>query len=488
MASDHVDHDIDDDIVYRVNSLLDVLGHRSAPVKDVDDIGVEHFVLMYRHVTGEVIPGSTYINSRRDGVKVVQFIIDSLADDIFGIPMDHVTGVGIVNGNRRMIADLLEIFNSIMLQTNVEEEARNHEESNSLDDLSTPLRDVLLCLQNEVEYLAESAIIQKTQRAAFHKAKDVFTQTTPISKTTAINSPIVWKDVLQTIQRGDLGVKQQPRKRAMQMSKNTSNYLTQSYFPSKKVLTPKYDNPMSKSTGCLTRRTLSGNIRPRTRKSVMSKTTSTTSPEVHNELRGQPELIRGSVSLLKELSREDRQCPQFPTQRRANIESSSNYLRSLPSNKRSQPAQQRTKILSTDNNNNIQLTDVQRSCEAVRPSVSDSRRSKPQYQRPMKKMVKPKPVISSKVRRKSSTGSTSSIYPSSDTFMTSKDLVCYNEKMIELTDQVKSIRERRQEINKQLLQEEKKSLCLLENLILKEIRLTKSIEDRRRRPRGIYVL
>ncbi|XP_060080015.1 uncharacterized protein LOC132559419 [Ylistrum balloti] len=462
MATDRTDHDIDDDIVCRVNDLLDLMGPRSTSIQDVDDISVKHFALLYHHVTGQVVPGSNNILSKRDGAKIGQFIVDSLADDIFGIPMDHVTGVGIVNRNRRMLADLLEIFGSI-IQTKDDEIEIPDDETNSLDKLSTPIREVLLSLQDEVESLARSSM-QNTKRATVQKVKDVYTQTTPISRTTAITSPVLWKHVLQRTVQGSSA---KPPKQIKQLSRSTSNYMSQSYRPVKKTLTSKLGNPLSRSTSCLSRRTLQENTRPGTRQSGVSRTTSTTSPEVQNKLRRQPEQMKGSITLTKEINTEGGTRPPFLTQGLG---------------------QQQRKIFSTDDNNNLQLIDLCPS-RRTRTSVSESRDLKPQNQRPMKKMIKPKPVISTKLRRKKSTGSVSS-FPPNDMFMPFKANMCYNEKMAKLTDQVKSIRERRQETARQItqLQEESKSLQLLESLIIKEIKLTKVIEDRRSRPRDVYVM
>ncbi|OWF54488.1 uncharacterized protein LOC110444562 isoform X1 [Mizuhopecten yessoensis] len=505
MAREHADHDIDDDIVCRANSLLDLLGPRCTPVKDVEDISAEHFVLLYHHVTDQIVPGSAVINSKRDGAKFVQFIIDSLADDIFGIPMDHMAGTGIVSGNRRMIADLLEIFSSIMLpeQTNEEITDGNLDQTNSLDGLSGPMREVLRSLQDDVEFLARSAMLQSTKRAAIHKAKDVHTQTTPTSVTSSITSPILWKDVFRkTSQRSSFGDKRQSQSQANPISRSTSKYLTQSYRPGKTMSTPKYGNTMSKSTSCLSRRTVQGTTRPGTRAAAVSRTTPTTSPEVQSGLCRQREQRRerGTLMKRKDLNKEDEPPSQLTTQELINRISSSLHLTSLLERTRSPHVQQQRTTLATDANNNLQLIDLC-PCRTVRPSVSERRGSKPQIQRPMKKVVKPKPVISSKLRRKSSTGSASSMHPyyQHETFKSStkmsdqlcKDPMCYK-KMMKLTDQVKSIRERRQEINKQItqLQQENNSLQQLEDLIIKEIRLTKAIEDRKRQPRarGISVL
>jgi disulfide oxidoreductase YuzD len=39
-----------------------------------------------------------------------QFLINTLEDDVFGHPMDHITGEAIAEGNPQSVKDLLELF------------------------------------------------------------------------------------------------------------------------------------------------------------------------------------------------------------------------------------------------------------------------------------------------------------------------------------------------------------------------------------------
>lgn len=39
-----------------------------------------------------------------------QFLINTLEDDVFGLPLDHITGEAIAEGDPRSLKDLLEIF------------------------------------------------------------------------------------------------------------------------------------------------------------------------------------------------------------------------------------------------------------------------------------------------------------------------------------------------------------------------------------------
>lgn len=48
--------------------------------------------------------------SERTKQTIGQFMINSIADDILQLPLDHVTGKGIVDKDRRVLKDLLDIF------------------------------------------------------------------------------------------------------------------------------------------------------------------------------------------------------------------------------------------------------------------------------------------------------------------------------------------------------------------------------------------
>lgn len=48
--------------------------------------------------------------NRRQEANMCQFLINTLEDDVFGLPLDHITGEAIAEGDPRSLKDLLEIF------------------------------------------------------------------------------------------------------------------------------------------------------------------------------------------------------------------------------------------------------------------------------------------------------------------------------------------------------------------------------------------
>lgn len=48
--------------------------------------------------------------NQRQEANVCQFLINTLEDDVFGVPLDHITGEAIARGDPRSVKDLLEIF------------------------------------------------------------------------------------------------------------------------------------------------------------------------------------------------------------------------------------------------------------------------------------------------------------------------------------------------------------------------------------------
>ncbi|XP_076108448.1 uncharacterized protein LOC143076514 isoform X3 [Mytilus galloprovincialis] len=189
---------IDEEIILRANY---VFGRINPPVKcnSVDEIDVSHFVLIYQALTEEGIPGSNKMTSERTKQTIGQFMINSIADDILQLPLDHVTGKGIVDKDRRVLKDLLDIFIELIEASDFDPENDN---SSLLTDSRTIPSNIRHALRDiEVSAAQMMGSISKLHDAASSKKpKTRFTQTTPTQFTSSSTSPVTWGKVLYNYQ------------------------------------------------------------------------------------------------------------------------------------------------------------------------------------------------------------------------------------------------------------------------------------------------
>ncbi|KAJ8303097.1 hypothetical protein KUTeg_019493 [Tegillarca granosa] len=166
--------------------------------RHVTEVGLEHFVALYETITQEQIPGSRSAKTLWEKEMVCQFMIDSLADDVFHLSLDHITGYEIVEGNRKCISDLLDIFEVLIdyEENQKDSDAEVDENKNCLEILPTPIRETLLDLEENAFYLSKT--VSKDARKT---VKSECTQTTPVSLTSTTTSPNlpykVWSDLLK---------------------------------------------------------------------------------------------------------------------------------------------------------------------------------------------------------------------------------------------------------------------------------------------------
>lgn len=50
------------------------------------------------------------MKTERAKLTICQFMINSLADDILELPLDHITSNGVVERDRRVLKDLFDVF------------------------------------------------------------------------------------------------------------------------------------------------------------------------------------------------------------------------------------------------------------------------------------------------------------------------------------------------------------------------------------------
>ncbi|CAC5416491.1 unnamed protein product [Mytilus coruscus] len=189
---------IDEEIILRANY---VFGRINPPVtcKSVDEIDVLHFVSIYLVLTEEEIPGSKNITSERTKQTIGQFMINSIADDILQLPLDHITGKGIVDKDRRTLKDLLDIFIQLI-------EASDFDPENDTLSLLTDSRTIPSNIRHALRDIEVSAAqmmgsISKLQDAASSKkAQTRLTQTTPTQFMSSSTSPVTWEKVLYNYQ------------------------------------------------------------------------------------------------------------------------------------------------------------------------------------------------------------------------------------------------------------------------------------------------
>ncbi|XP_071178754.1 uncharacterized protein [Mytilus edulis] len=216
---------IDEEIILRANY---VFGRINPPVKcsSVDEIDVSHFVLIYQALTEEGIPGSKNVSSERTKQTIGQFMINSISDDILQLPLDHVTGKGIVDKDRRVLKDLLDIFIELI-------EASDFDPENNTSSLLTDSRTIPSNIRHALRDIEVSAaqmmgsISKLHDAASSKKPKTRFTQTTPTQFTSSSTSPVTWGKVLYNYQDKGKQNKQfesqhQPARRALGSLSNYS--------------------------------------------------------------------------------------------------------------------------------------------------------------------------------------------------------------------------------------------------------------------------
>ncbi|XP_063448262.1 uncharacterized protein LOC134727802 [Mytilus trossulus] len=216
---------IDEEIILRANY---VFGRINPPVKcnSVDEIDVSHFVLIYQALTEEGIPGSKNMTSERTKQTIGQFMINTIADDILQLPLDHVTGKGIVDKDRRVLKDLLDIFIELIEASDLDPE---NDTSSLLTDSRTIPSNIRHALRDiEVSAAQMMGSISKLHDAASSKKpKTRFTQTTPTQFTSSSTSPVTWGKVLYSYQdkgkqNKQFESQQQPARRALGSLSNYS--------------------------------------------------------------------------------------------------------------------------------------------------------------------------------------------------------------------------------------------------------------------------
>ncbi|KAJ8303515.1 hypothetical protein KUTeg_019911 [Tegillarca granosa] len=197
MATKNIsDFDVDEALLQKANNLLCRI-NQPYP-RHVTEVGLEHFVALYETITQEQIPGSRSAKTLWEKEMVCQFMIDSLADDVFHLSLDHITGYEIVKGNRKCISDLLDIFEVLIdyEENQKDSDAEVDENKNCLEILPTPIRETLLDLEENAFYLSKT--VSKDVRKT---VKSECTQTTPVSLTSTTTSPNlpykVWSDLLK---------------------------------------------------------------------------------------------------------------------------------------------------------------------------------------------------------------------------------------------------------------------------------------------------
>ncbi|XP_048732759.1 uncharacterized protein LOC125649344 [Ostrea edulis] len=192
------------------------------PLESIADIRPSHFFRLFEIVSGETIPGWRACRNRRQVTSMCQFLINTLEDDVFGLPLDHITGEAIAEGDPRSLKDLLEIFCEITDEFNkrlpladisisdlhISEKTpdeRCQELKIAKDIRADPgfippeIRRLLTRINNDAETIAQYSqscglmdALQSSQRI-----KEIFTQTTPIPMTSSVTSPITWDYILK---------------------------------------------------------------------------------------------------------------------------------------------------------------------------------------------------------------------------------------------------------------------------------------------------
>lgn len=186
----------DDEILLRAAYVFGIL---KPPVKcyKVAEIEVAYFVGVYEELTGEEIPGSQGLTSERAKQTICQFMIDSLADDILQLPLDHITGKGIADKDRRMLRDLLDIFIQLIEVSDAESDTCTIYDEGVGKEVPPRIRTALKEIQVGTNHLIGTlSHIQRFTSSVPICKQTIQTQTTPRQMISSINSPISWSKVL----------------------------------------------------------------------------------------------------------------------------------------------------------------------------------------------------------------------------------------------------------------------------------------------------
>ncbi|XP_022330124.2 uncharacterized protein LOC111128661 isoform X1 [Crassostrea virginica] len=185
-------------------------------IDSLDDICPAHFFQLFEIVLGETVPGWRETRNQRQEANVCQFLINTLEDDVFGVPLDHITGEAIARGDPRSVKDLLEIFCELTdefcgrsplaeISDIKSPEDRNRNVTNAKDITADPgfippeIRKLLARINTDAETIAHysqsSGLLDALKSS--HSIKEIFTQTTPVPMTSAVTSPITWDFILK---------------------------------------------------------------------------------------------------------------------------------------------------------------------------------------------------------------------------------------------------------------------------------------------------
>lgn len=200
--------DIDDDeIVLRANY---VFGHLNPPVKcySVDEIQPSHFIAIYQQLTGEEIPGSISMKTERAKLTICQFMINSLADDILELPLDHITSNGVIERDRRTLKDLLDVFIE-MLEVSQSDLDNVSENTATTDNANEDIRVIPPRIREALKemHCGVSQLVGKfsqLQSMSSVESQVQCTQTTPADLKSSSTSPVMWKKLLVDCKDEDL--------------------------------------------------------------------------------------------------------------------------------------------------------------------------------------------------------------------------------------------------------------------------------------------
>lgn len=184
--------------------------------ESIDDICPAHFFQLFEVVSGETVPGWRETKNRRQEANMCQFLINTLEDDVFGLPLDHITGEAIAEGDPRSLKDLLEIFCEISEEfsrrspladiSNLRSPEVKNQDLKSAGDITADqgfippeIRKLLARINNDAETIAQysqSCGLLDAFKSS-NRIKEIFTQTTPVPMTSAVTSPITWDFILK---------------------------------------------------------------------------------------------------------------------------------------------------------------------------------------------------------------------------------------------------------------------------------------------------
>ncbi|KAL3853220.1 hypothetical protein ACJMK2_016776 [Sinanodonta woodiana] len=157
--------DEDAELVHQVNKLLEQLNSVER-VKTVDDIGASVFVTFFEGLCGEQLHGKIKSPiTKEDEIHNCQLVIDSLANDVLHTPLDHISGVDIVEGCRDSKLNLVEIISGLLeyILNKIDSDiASDDEEDGRSVDLENEDLDRMTSV--DIDKILESELLKEKER------------------------------------------------------------------------------------------------------------------------------------------------------------------------------------------------------------------------------------------------------------------------------------------------------------------------------------